>query len=141
MLTMLMMKTLGAIVNFLFTNLVFPHSSLLCSTGAEASAIGVESSWFDNERIDSAEAHRAFENLMVGGSVRGQVVKCQEARESRSNSLRALPYKRICNEMRSKDKQMKMKLAGTRHSAPAKLFVVPKEDLYPWTMVAIRGTC
>lgn len=99
---MLMMKTLGAIVEALFTKSVCPRSSLLCSTG-EVSAIGVESDCCDNERIESAEAQRPFENLIVGDSVRRRVIRCKEVRESRLASFTGLSCWRIC-KMRLEDK-------------------------------------
>lgn len=66
MLTMLMMKTLGAMVEPLLANSVFSHSSLLCFNGREASAIGVDSDCCGSERIESAKAQRPVENFMVG---------------------------------------------------------------------------
>lgn len=99
---MLIMKTLGAIVEALFTNSIFPHNSLLCSTG-EVSAIGVETACCDNEKIESTEAQRPFENLIVGDSVRSRVIKLKEVRESRLTFFTGLSCWRIC-KMRSKDK-------------------------------------
>lgn len=87
LLTMLMIKTLGAMIESLFTSSVSPHSSLLCSAGVGASATGVQSDCRDNERNESAEAQRPFENLIVGDSARGRAVRCTVV----LNHLRLLP--------------------------------------------------